>query len=261
MHIPILPKMYLHGNKASFYDGDQATLLELASTLHGTMNNVIEEYNAFVDGVNEKITEFVNGSETDYETFKTALRQEFQDFIDVITLKYEEQESLINNIREFIQSTAEAILAEHIENGTLKGTDEEARAAIEEHKNDKSNPHGVTAAQVGARPNTWTPNAEEVGAEPTKYFNGKIVHRVEIDLGLMPNKTSKNVEHGIQNLSDIVSCYGRMTYDGFKVSIPYYESTTNMVGLNCQKYNVSIITGHDASLWSGRVIVEYTKTT
>ena len=32
------------------------------------------------------------------------------------------------------------------------------------HIGDKNNPHGVTAEQVGARPNTWTPTAAEVGA-------------------------------------------------------------------------------------------------
>lgn len=37
-------------------------------------------------------------------------------------------------------------------------------AAPASHVTDKTNPHGVTAAQVGARPSTWTPTAAEVGA-------------------------------------------------------------------------------------------------
>ena len=32
------------------------------------------------------------------------------------------------------------------------------------HKNNKNNPHGVTAAQVGARPSTWLPTPSEIGA-------------------------------------------------------------------------------------------------
>lgn len=32
------------------------------------------------------------------------------------------------------------------------------------HTTDKSNPHGVTAAQAGARPNTWLPTPAEIGA-------------------------------------------------------------------------------------------------
>lgn len=35
---------------------------------------------------------------------------------------------------------------------------------INAHTEDDDNPHGVTAEQVGARPNTWTPTADQVGA-------------------------------------------------------------------------------------------------
>lgn len=37
---------------------------------------------------------------------------------------------------------------------------------LDTHVADKQNPHGTTAEQVGARPNTWTPTAQEVGADP-----------------------------------------------------------------------------------------------
>lgn len=35
---------------------------------------------------------------------------------------------------------------------------------LEAHMEDDENPHKVTAAQVGARPDTWTPTADQVGA-------------------------------------------------------------------------------------------------
>ena len=38
------------------------------------------------------------------------------------------------------------------------------------HANDKNNPHNVTASQVGARPDTWMPTAEEVGALSSKWI-------------------------------------------------------------------------------------------
>ena len=42
------------------------------------------------------------------------------------------------------------------------------------HTGNTDNPHQVTAAQVGARPNTWTPTASEVGAVPiSRTVNGK----------------------------------------------------------------------------------------
>lgn len=52
------------------------------------------------------------------------------------------------------------------------GGDEEKLKA---HLNDKDNPHGVTAEQVGARPDTWTPNLQAVaflGENPIKTTGG-----------------------------------------------------------------------------------------
>jgi hypothetical protein len=38
------------------------------------------------------------------------------------------------------------------------------------HAENLDNPHGVTAAQVGARPDTWLPTATEVGARPADWL-------------------------------------------------------------------------------------------
>jgi hypothetical protein len=43
-------------------------------------------------------------------------------------------------------------------------------ADLTAHKSNKKNPHGVTATQVGARPETWTPTALEVGARPNTWL-------------------------------------------------------------------------------------------
>jgi hypothetical protein len=40
-----------------------------------------------------------------------------------------------------------------------------AQTNLTNHINDKSNPHGVTAEQVGARPNTWLPKISELDCE------------------------------------------------------------------------------------------------
>lgn len=49
---------------------------------------------------------------------------------------------------------------------TWMPTAEQVGAAPESHATNKNNPHGVTATQVGARPNTWMPTADDVGAMP-----------------------------------------------------------------------------------------------
>ena len=41
---------------------------------------------------------------------------------------------------------------------------------LETHTSNKNNPHGLTAEQVGARPNTWMPTASDVGARPVTWM-------------------------------------------------------------------------------------------
>lgn len=43
---------------------------------------------------------------------------------------------------------------------------------LESHVGDDDNPHGVTAEQVGARPNTWMPTIAQIGAAPAGYGLG-----------------------------------------------------------------------------------------
>ena len=57
------------------------------------------------------------------------------------------------------------------------------------HATDKNNPHGVTAEQIGARPNTWTPSAAEVGATPASHATDKNnPHGVTVEqIGALPS--------------------------------------------------------------------------
>jgi hypothetical protein len=52
----------------------------------------------------------------------------------------------------------------------IKEAEERVKAEIDTHKNDSSNPHKVTASQVGARPDTWMPTADDVGARPDTWM-------------------------------------------------------------------------------------------
>lgn len=93
--IPLLPNWHLQTNRPSFYDMDSATLLELASTLHATMNSVIEEYNNLADSVNQKMEQFTTETKADQEAFQVGIRQEFQDFIDTINLMVSNLEATV----------------------------------------------------------------------------------------------------------------------------------------------------------------------
>lgn len=55
----------------------------------------------------------------------------------------------------------------------VEADDATNKAYVDAHINNKSNPHGVTAEQVSARPNTWTPSASDVGAAPASHATDK----------------------------------------------------------------------------------------
>lgn len=110
--IPLLPKWNLHSNRPTFYDMDSVTMLELASTLHGSMNAMIEEYNALADSVNARITEFMDSETQDRELFETQIRQEFQDFIDAVELKYSGLEARLDAKVAAVEAACDALIAE-----------------------------------------------------------------------------------------------------------------------------------------------------
>ena len=65
---------------------------------------------------------------------------------------------------------------------------------LDAHASNKSNPHGVTASQVGARPDTWMPTAEEVGATPASHAsNTSNPHNVTASqVGAVPTTRTVN---------------------------------------------------------------------
>ena len=142
MNIPLLPRWNLQPNRPSFFDTDSATLLELASVLHSSMNNVIEEYNNLSDNVNNLIQNFVSDSNADYEVFRTAIRQEFQDFIDIIDIKYQAHDNTINDAFTNIEQMISDKVIDFLGEGSVEIVDNVAREQIAE----------LTPGKIGAAP-------------------------------------------------------------------------------------------------------------
>lgn len=95
--LKLLPRWVLQDTRPNFYDTESVTPIEMAGKLHGAMNELITEYNTFVDQWNEKITAFMTGSKDDLAIFESAMRQEFQDFIDTIDIKIKEIEQVASS--------------------------------------------------------------------------------------------------------------------------------------------------------------------
>ena len=85
--IGLIPNLIIQPTAPAFYDGDSVTVIEAMAKLQGKMNEVITAFNTLEENVTNQIAEFKASTDQDLETFETAMRQEFQDFIDVVDLK------------------------------------------------------------------------------------------------------------------------------------------------------------------------------
>lgn len=115
----VLPKWVLTNKFPAIHDFESLTVIEQTARIYGAMNSMIEEYNAFADNVNKNIKEFQTASEADREQFEIAMRQEFQDFIDVIDLKIKAMENDIFSVTNDVKGFARELMNEAFENGTI----------------------------------------------------------------------------------------------------------------------------------------------
>ena len=106
-----LPHWVLTSKRPAFYDSESGSSIEQTAKVYGAMNELIDEYNKFVDNVNKNIDDFEKGIINDNEVFAVGLRQEFQDFIDVIELKMNDAE---NFMKANLQQSADKYLADII---------------------------------------------------------------------------------------------------------------------------------------------------
>lgn len=92
-----LPLWVLNEKFPSFYDMESKTVIEQTARVYGAMRSLIEEYNKMISDLNGNLDDFEKLSGTQYETFAMGLRQEFQDFIDIVNLQIEKLEQYMTN--------------------------------------------------------------------------------------------------------------------------------------------------------------------
>lgn len=121
--IELLPKWVLVNKRPSINDSESLTVIEQTAKIYGAMNDLITEYNSFADRVNQIITDFTADTTKNNNEFEIAIRQEFQDFIDVIEIKCADQESKVDGavsyMHENIIGTTKKIINDAIAKGEL----------------------------------------------------------------------------------------------------------------------------------------------
>ena len=93
-----LPKWFLTKGVPAFEDSESASFSEQTFKVYNAMNELIGEYNEFADRINEEFELFKTKYNSDIELFTTSLRQEFQDFINVVDLRIANQQVIINSM-------------------------------------------------------------------------------------------------------------------------------------------------------------------
>ena len=106
-----LPIWNLTDKLPAFYDLESGTAIEQTAKVYGAMRTLIDEYNEFATNINKEIAKFEASTDMDIDIFKTEIRQEFQDFIDIVNLKLMDIQTECENIVEW-QEEQEKIVIE-----------------------------------------------------------------------------------------------------------------------------------------------------
>lgn len=94
----------------------------------------------------------------------------------------------------------------------------------------------------------------------SKWIDGSAIYKKTVNLGDLPNNTTKTVPHNIANFSTLVRLEGNFTNGTNSAPIPYSAPTaTKTVQAYVDATNITIGTGEDRSTYSGYVTLYYTK--
>jgi hypothetical protein len=100
MIIKKLPHWVLSSKSPSFYETEGGTAIEQTAIMYKKVQELIAEYNSFVDEINTKVEEFIADTLADQETFEISINQMIHDFTTLVETELKAQDS---NIEEAIQ--------------------------------------------------------------------------------------------------------------------------------------------------------------
>lgn len=110
-----LPFWILNQRFPAVYDSDSKTVIEQTARVYGAMNDLIEEYNKYVESLNKEIAKFETGVVSTQECFRNNITKVMNEYIESVDKKIMLLEShLKTNIRE--------TLTTWIEDGSLDDT-------------------------------------------------------------------------------------------------------------------------------------------
>lgn len=104
-------------------DTESLSVLELVGKNTTKINEIVKDYNSFVDKVNETIEDFETSINKDYECFKEKITKIVHDYIEMLDEKIKLQDSkvaeAVKYMKENIKVTTHEVIQDMKENGEL----------------------------------------------------------------------------------------------------------------------------------------------
>lgn len=92
-----LPPIALTNLQPAFYDVESVTAIEMVSKLYAYLQNMVNDYNAFVTEVNEEIENFENDTNRNIDCFTSCIKQLMLNYIESIDMKIALQDDKIQD--------------------------------------------------------------------------------------------------------------------------------------------------------------------
>lgn len=106
--------------------------------------------------------------------------------------------------------------------------------------------------------NTFSTTEQRIGT----WIDGKLLYRKVVNLGNLPNATTKNVSHGLTIANvNIVHFYGIAKNGNTYLNLPHCSVNNTNDSMFIDGNNILIQCVENRSAFTGCCIIEYTKTT
>lgn len=86
-----LPHWCMTGEHPAFYDTESRTAVQMVARLYSKMEELIEDYNGYIDNINDAITEFEESTDQKITEFEETINGIIDDFTETINGKIADQ--------------------------------------------------------------------------------------------------------------------------------------------------------------------------
>lgn len=123
LRFKLLPHWCITTLKSAFYDMESLTAVEQTGRLYKTIQDLIEDYNKYVDEINSTINEFITSADKDQTAFEDKINKIVHDYIAMMDTKIAHQdreiEEAIQYMKDNLSESVASLVTEMKEQGEL----------------------------------------------------------------------------------------------------------------------------------------------